>query len=402
MTRPLSPAAAARSLRKNPGFFFLDSGQPEAGSVSLLGVNPSHVHHGHCGECGALEERLAANRRASSWSDGGLVGWMDFGGEFCFAEYEHFYVFDHTAARWMDGMPPPGGGWERPRAAPIPDFQPVIGQDDFVRAVRRAQEFIAAGDIYQACLSHPLRCEFSGDAYPFYEALRQASPAPYAAFLDLAGMQIASSSPECFLRIEGREIVTQPIKGTKRRGVEPVSDERAARELLASSKEAAELVMITDLERNDLGRLCEYGSIAVTGLRHLEKFRHVHHLVSTVRGRLRAEITHPAALASCSPGGSISGAPKLRALEIIRQLEPWSRGVYTGALGVFGFHGASCFSMAIRTAVFREGRGEFGVGAGIVADSDPALEWQETLDKAAGLREAVSLLQRGGSGVPAL
>jgi anthranilate/para-aminobenzoate synthase component I len=206
--------------------------------------------------------------------------------------------------------------------------------------------------------------------------------------LDLDGTQIVSASPECFLLMREREILTRPIKGTRRRELDADRDDLAARELLASSKEVAELIMITDLERNDLGQVCEFGSVQVTELLKLEKFRQVHHLVSTIEGILKPGITHSAALRACSPGGSISGAPKRRALEIIHELEPWARGIYTGAIGYFGYHGESQFSIAIRTAVFRGGLGEMGMGAGIVADSLAENEWQETLDKAAGLLAA--------------
>ena len=235
------------------------------------------------------------------------------------------------------------------------------------------------------CLAHPFEAEFSGDAWPFYEALRHYSPSPYGGFLDLGGLQIASASPECFLRLSGRRIITRPIKGTRPRHADAQLDQRNAYDLLTSPKEVAELVMITDLERNDLGRVCEYGSVTVPELLKLESYEQVHHLVSTVTGTLRENVSHPAALGACFPGGSISGAPKKRALEIIAELETHPRGPYTGAIGYFGYNGESQFSIVIRTAVFENGRARFHVGAGIVADSVPENEWQETLDKAAGL-----------------
>ncbi len=185
--------------------------------------------------------------------------------------------------------------------------------------------------------------------------------------------------------MNGRRIITRPIKGTRPRRLDQQLDQRNAYDLLTSPKEIAELVMITDLERNDLGRVCDYGSVSVPELLKLESFQHVHHLVSTVHGILREDISQPAALRACFPGGSISGAPKKRALEIIAELEPHPRGIYTGAIGYFGYNGESQFSIAIRTAVFEDGRGSFHSGAGIVADSAPAAEWQETLDKAATL-----------------
>jgi len=187
------------------------------------------------------------------------------------------------------------------------------------------------------------------------------------------------------LRIGGSRISTHPIKGTRPRKPDARDDQLSAYDLITSPKEIAELVMITDLERNDLGQICEYGSVTVPDLLRLDRFEQVFHLVSAVEGQLRPDVSHVRALRACFPGGSISGAPKKRALEIIRELEPFPRGIYTGAIGYFGYNGESQFSMAIRTAVFEGGRAQFHVGAGIVADSIPEKEWQETLDKAAGL-----------------
>jgi anthranilate/para-aminobenzoate synthase component I len=252
--------------------------------------------------------------------------------------------------------------------------------------VGSAREYIAAGDIYQVCLSHPFEAAAeNASAWEYFERLRLLSPAPYSAFLNFGGVQIASSSPECFLRLSGRQISTRPIKGTRPRKPDMQSDRLSAYDLITSPKEIAELVMITDLERNDLGRVCEYGSVHVADLLRLETFEQVFHLVSTIQGELREGVSHVQALRECFPGGSISGAPKKRALEIIRELEPHPRGIYTGAIGYFGYNGESQFSIAIRTAVFERGVASFHVGAGIVADSIPEKEWQETLDKAAGL-----------------
>jgi aminodeoxychorismate synthase component I len=256
---------------------------------------------------------------------------------------------------------------------------------EFCRRVARAQDYIAAGDIYQVNLAHRFAAEWDGDAFTFYEALRHYSPAPYAAFLELDGRAILSASPESFLRISGRAIRTRPIKGTRPRRATADADALSAYDLRNSPKETAELVMITVLERNDLGTVCEYGTVHVKELLKLECFEQVFHLVSTVEGRLREEIDHVAALRACFPGGSITGAPKKRAREIIAELEPEPRGLYTGALGWFGFNGESQFNIVIRTVIVESGRAHFHVGAGIVADSVPEKEWQETLDKAAGI-----------------
>jgi anthranilate/para-aminobenzoate synthase component I len=260
--------------------------------------------------------------------------------------------------------------------------------------VRRAQDYIAAGDIYQVCLAHRFRADWAGEAWPFYAALRNYSPAPYSGYFALGETTVLSASPECFLRMSGRQVKTSPIKGTRPRREAGDADERSAYELITSPKEISELVMITDLERNDLGRVCEYGSVHVTDLLHLERFEQVFHLVSTVEGTLRPEVSHVEALAACFPGGSISGAPKKRALEIIAELEPAPRGIYTGAVGFLGYNGESHFNIAIRSVVMTEGEATFHVGAGIVADSEPEQEWQETLDKASGILLAASRLER--------
>lgn len=271
-----------------------------------------------------------------------------------------------------------------------------LSRTDFLAAVARAQSYIRSGDIYQVNLSHRLtaECELSG--WELFQQLKAVSPAPFSAFLDCddgsrhCRFQIASSSPEQFLRMSGAHIVTRPIKGTRPRDTDPTRDAQLAYELQTSAKELAELVMITDLLRNDLGKVCEYGSVQTPDLARLEKFAHVQHLVSTVEGRLRKDVTHFAALASCFPGGSITGAPKFRAMEIIDELEPLSRGPYCGCLGYLGFNRESQLSITIRTAVCKGGVAYFNVGAGIVADSDPQAEYQETLAKAAGFLAALN------------
>jgi len=268
---------------------------------------------------------------------------------------------------------------------------------DFLSTVERAQRYIRAGDIYQVNLSQRLtaQCQLSG--WQLYEKLSAVSPAPFAAFLDCddgsrhCRFQIASSSPEQFLRLSGSQIISRPIKGTRPRDADPTRDAQLAYELQTSAKELAELVMITDLLRNDLGKVCEYGSVQVPELAKLEKFAQVQHLVSTVEGRLRKGVTHFAAFASCFPGGSITGAPKFHAMEIIDELEPISRGPYCGAIGYLGFNRESQLNIAIRTALCRDGLAHFNVGAGIVADSVPEAEYEETLAKAAGFLAAHKL-----------
>jgi para-aminobenzoate synthetase component 1 len=265
-----------------------------------------------------------------------------------------------------------------------------LSRAEFVAKVSRAQDYIRSGDIYQVNLSHRLSSAFDGSGWELFERLTAVSPAPFSAFMDCGDFEIASSSPEQFLRLSGSHIRTRPIKGTRPRAIDPTRDAQLSYELQTSAKEISELVMITDLMRNDLGRVCEYGSVHVPDLARLEKFAHVQHLVSTVEGRLRKEVTHFAAFASCFPGGSITGAPKIRAMEIIDELEPISRGPYTGSLGYLGFNRESQLSIVIRTAMCKEGRAYFNVGAGIVADSDPEAEFEETIAKARGFLHALT------------
>jgi para-aminobenzoate synthetase component 1 len=275
-----------------------------------------------------------------------------------------------------------------------------FSRGEFVSAVERAQRYIRAGDIYQVNLSHRLtaHCDFAG--WDIFQKLTAVSPAPFSAFLDCGDFQIASSSPEQFLRMSGSHIVTRPIKGTRPRDPEPTRDAQLAYELQTSTKELAELVMITDLLRNDLGKVCAFGSVQTPEIAKLEKFAQVQHLVSTVEGRLRNDVTHFAAFASAFPGGSITGAPKFRAMEIIDELAPVSRGSYCGAIGYFGFNRESQLSITIRAAVCKDGLAHFNVGAGIVADSNPKAEYEETLAKAAGFLAALNV-KMGSAAAPA-
>jgi para-aminobenzoate synthetase component 1 len=264
----------------------------------------------------------------------------------------------------------------------------------FLSAVALAQRYIRAGDIYQVNLSQRLSapCKFSG--WELFERLLAVSPAPFAAYFDCGDFQIASSSPEQFLCLSGPQITTRPIKGTRPRSPDSTRDAQLAYELQTSAKELAELVMITDLLRNDLGRVSEYGSVQVPELAKLERFPQVQHLVSTVEGRLRSGVTHFGALTACFPGGSITGAPKFRAMEIIDELEPLARGTYCGCHGYLGFNRESQLSISIRTAIHKDETAHFHVGAGIVADSNPEAEYEETLAKAGGFLSALKLSRR--------
>ena len=354
------PVAAARAGKDDSGTVFLDSGMTPNG-VSILAAKPDLVLSG--GDWGRLERELSSRRRdGPGYPDGAAIGFVSFDGTHHFAFYNSLHVFFHGNSHWRN----------RPRdfdtsatreAAHIP-FAPRMPKEEFLGIVGRAGEYIAAGDIYQVCLAHPFVAEAEDQqAWSFFERLRRLSPSPYSAYMNFGGVRVASSSPECFLRMSGRQIWTRPIKGTRPRKSDPGSDQLSARDLASSSKEIAELIMITDLERNDLGRVCEYGSVHVTDLLRLETYEQVFHLVSTVEGQLREGVSHVRALRECFPGGSISGAPKKRALEIIRELEPYPRGIYTGAIGYFGYNGESQFSIAIRTAIFEKESASFHVGA---------------------------------------
>ena len=273
----------------------------------------------------------------------------------------------------------------------VQEIHSTLSAHEFMARVKRAQQYIHAGDIYQVNLSHRLSCKSAIQPWQLFQNLGGVSPAPFSAFMDFGSMQVISSSPELFLQMSGQHILTRPIKGTRPRSSDPARDAQLSYELQTSSKETAELVMITDLLRNDLGRICDYGSIRVPELMRLERYAHVQHLVSTVEGSLRSNVPHFAALASCFPGGSITGAPKIRAMEIIDELEPVSRGLYTGTIGYLGFNRESRLGIAIRTAICEGGNIHFNVGAGIVADSEPQAEYEETLTKARGFFEALKL-----------
>jgi para-aminobenzoate synthetase component 1 len=277
------------------------------------------------------------------------------------------------------------------RQQPEAEGEPVsnLTRETYLSLVERAQRHISCGDIYQVNLSQRLTASFPFSGWRLFRAFSDVSPAPFSTYFDRGDFQIISSSPELFLRMSGSQIRTRPIKGTRPRSAEPALDFQLGYQLQTSSKEMAELLMITDLMRNDLGRVCEFGTIRVPELARLERYPQVQHLVSTVEGTLRPEVTHLDALAACFPGGSITGAPKIRAMQIIDELEPVCRGPYTGAMGYIGFNRESQLSIIIRTALLRHGLAHFQIGAGIVADSDPAAEYLETLAKARGFIEAL-------------
>jgi para-aminobenzoate synthetase component 1 len=276
---------------------------------------------------------------------------------------------------------------------PLPGFRGVTSNFDrsgFEVAVRRAVEYIRAGDCFQVNLSQRLLTPLTMPPLELYSRLRERNPAPFAGYFDLGDFAIASASPERFLSLSSTgDVETRPIKGTRPRGRTPAEDDAHRHDLLASPKDRAENVMIVDLMRNDLGRVCEYGSVRVAQVCQLETYRTVHHLVSEIVGKLRSKMTAVDLLRAAFPGGSVTGAPKVRAMEIIAELEPTARGPYCGSLGYIGFDGVMDTNILIRTFTLGRGWAQFPVGGGIVADSNPAAEYEETLHKAAGLLRAL-------------
>jgi len=272
-----------------------------------------------------------------------------------------------------------------------------LTDDDFRKGVARAQEHILAGDIFQVVLSRRLRCDAPWGAIPIYRRLRVTNPAPYMFLFRGDGLELAGSSPEPLVRVEGRRVLTRPIAGTRPRGLDDADDERLERELLGDPKERAEHAMLVDLARNDLGMVCTPGTVRPIELMSVERFSRVMHIVSTVEGELRAELSPLDALAATFPAGTVTGAPKRRAMEIIADIEPSARGPYGGAVGYLTFAGDMDFCITIRTAVVSNGVAELQAGAGIVADSDPQRELVETQAKA---RAVLAAIGEAGAGEP--
>jgi para-aminobenzoate synthetase component 1 len=410
-----------QSFSKRRHCVWLDTACPDqrgasGEGISLLAANPTKVFHAK-GERGVFE-RLRAE--LEGWH-GYAIGYFgydlkneierlparatdDLGLPDCwFGFYENVTVSevgrDRRARRCVDESHGRPGG----PSLPTSNFT----RDSYRAMILRAKEYIAAGDVYQVNLSQRFQCDVNASPADAYLALRATNPAPYCAYLDIGDAQILSSSPECFLNIHDRHVITRPIKGT-------IPRERDPKELLCSPKDNAELLMITDLERNDLGKVCEFGSVAVRELKRVETYATVHHLVATVEGTLRGGVSHVDCVRACFPGGSITGAPKIRAMEIIDELEPHARGVYCGAIGYFGPNRESHFNIAIRTMVYQSrgsgfqrrpvadtirshdrptGRLTFHAGGGIVADSKPDAEYDETLAKARGILNAIEQLR---------
>lgn len=260
----------------------------------------------------------------------------------------------------------------------------------YCKIIERAREYIRNGDIYQVNLSQRFRTTISKKPYEIFKKLRKINPAPFSAYVNFDDIKIISSSPERFIKINDRIIETRPIKGTRPRGKNSDEDKKLRKELLNSEKDRAELIMIADLERNDLGRICKIGTVQVENLIEIEEYATVFHLVSTIKGELKDDVDVMDCIEATFPGGSITGAPKIRAMEIIDELEPVKRNIYTGAIGYIGFNGDVDLNIAIRTIIIKKDEAIFNVGGGIVWDSVPQNEYQETLDKGKALIQVLA------------
>jgi len=337
--------------------------------------------------------------------------------------YDAVAIFDHLEGRAYiasTGFPEKGSEWQKRAELRLEELKRMLADastlkeleakqfdqpaskrvnlrsnfthEGYLEAVQKARDYIIAGDIFQVNLSQRFEADMPLPPYELYQRLRKINPAPFASYLNFDGVAVVSASPERFLLLRGGRVETRPIKGTRPRGKDPAKDEALARELVNSFKDRAEHVMIVDLERNDIGRVCRFGTVRVSELMALEKYATVFHLTSTVEGRLRSGKNAIDLLKAAFPGGSISGAPKVRAIEIIDELEPTRRSVYTGSIGYLGFDGGLDLNIVIRTILVKNGKAYFQVGGAVVYDSDPEAEYVETLDKARALIQALSMV----------
>ena len=280
-------------------------------------------------------------------------------------------------------------------SADIGKLHSNFSKEEFQKAVEKGKEHIYAGDIFQVVLSHRMEVPFSGDTFQIYRSLRNINPSPYLFFLDFHDFQLIGSSPEPLIRVENREAEIIPIAGTRPRGNTPEEDKALSENLLKDPKELAEHVMLVDLARNDMARVSEYGSVEVNDFQTIESYSHVMHIISRVNGKLEVQYDAVDAFKAAFPAGTVSGAPKIRAMEIINDLEPEKRGYYAGAIGYFDYNGNMDMCIAIRTLLAKDNTIYFQAGAGIVADSDPATEYQETINKGNALRSAIEQASGG-------
>ena len=357
--------------------------------VVYLGYEPELILAGGPGEMGRLEEELSRRlRRGAAWDrphpGGAAIGGFDFEGNW------HFSFFPDLVARSLSELWP-GREQLGVRAEGEEGWSCRTGSEEYGRMVREAQEEIRRGQIYQVNLARFLHRRVGGlDPWEFFRCLWRAGQAPRSFFYRMGEKALAGASMELFLGIEGDRVITQPIKGTRARVHGREGDERAVLELGTDPKEVAELVMITDLLRNDLGAICGYGSVEVRDLVRSRSYSHVHHLYSSIQGTLREGLGVVEAVRQCLPGGSVTGAPKRKAVEILRKLEAEPRGFYTGAVGYFGYDGTARFAMGIRMAEIDGENVRCGIGSGITIGSDPQAEYEETRAKARVMMEAMA------------
>ena len=448
-----SALAVFHAFCREPHAFFLESSLRHLtlGRYSFVGSDPFHIIRAHRGDhLGRLEEAFrryaVPGSRCPYPFPGGMLGYLSYdfdmlgpGGRrlgrkyderipaFVFGCYDCVIMIDHALQRLTilsTGLPHANPALRRRRAKDRlervaeklggvltdwggngcrlgltvpPDgrlrLKSNFSKPDYLRAVRRALEYIRRGDIYQVNLSQRFSvCGRDDDPVMIYGALRAVFPSYFSGYFDAGDFRIISSSPERFMRLHNGVVETRPMKGTRARGRNAAEDRFQRRQLLQSRKDQAELLMITDLERNDLGRVCRYGSVWVKEMRTLEKYATVYQTTSTVSGRLERGRDAWDLLAATFPGGSITGCPKIRAMQIIDELEPTPRAVYTGILGYIGFQGDLDFNILIRTFLEYKNEIHFQVGGGIVADSDPEAEYEETLIKARAMIESLRLV----------
>lgn len=438
-----SPCDFLNVIKKEPGAFLLESSlfNLERGRYSFLGFDPFLTVKGN--DLRAFKNLEKTYQRfvhpvknCGTPFLSGIVGYLsyDFGLQFekiksrfgpsglpgfYFGFYDCVMTIDHYQKKLLvssSGLPQTTTASRKKRAlsrlqriekmieslSPAPNpyvpnarkplyFQSHFSKSAYCNAVKKALDYIKLGDIYQVNLAQEFSCRFNApvDAPNLYAALRGLSASSFGGYLDCGRSQIVSSSPELFLRLQNGCVQTRPMKGTRPRGNTLLEDRQKKLELRRSAKEKAELLMVTDLERNDLGRVCDFGSVKVKRVREIEKYRTVYQATSTVTGHLAKGKSGFDLIRNCFPGGSISGCPKIRAMEIINELEPSARGIYTGALGYMDFGGDLVFNVLIRTMLVKGRKVSFHVGSGIVADSKPQAEYEETLVKAQALKESL-------------
>lgn len=448
---PVDPSVLLAAFRDQPNCFLLESSmrQSQRGRYSYFGYNPFLIVKGNDIQALAnLEKEYQYfcrffNKSALSFP-AGIVGYLsyDFGLQFesiknrssrsglpgfVFGFYDCVLTIDHFKKKLVvssTGLPEKNSSLRQKRAraclqhvekiladlslsipSPFQDvyqlksFKSNFSQAGYCNAVKKALNYIKRGDIYQVNLAQEFIGRFNCvvDAVRLYQVLRQFSPSCFGGYLDCGSAQIVSSSPEMFLRLQKGVVETRPMKGTRPRGKTPDDDRRRRLELQHNAKEKAELLMVTDLERNDLGRVCNFGSLQVKKIREIEKYRTVYQATATVSGALAKNKNAFDVMRACFPSGSVTGCPKIRAMQIIEELEPCSRGVYTGALGYLSFGGDMALNVLIRTLLVRRKNVSFHVGSGIVADSRPDLEYEETLVKAKALKDSLNSLCGRGS-----